>query len=74
MQHLSISAAPCGGIHCVGKYVYDHGLTRNTDITVNTLAGVKRLALHADGGRVDSVTVDMGAPYIVQRACRIRCP
>ena len=58
-------SAMCGnGIRCVGKYVYDHGLTDKADITVNTLAGVKRLALHVEDGRVSSVTVDMGKPVL----------
>ena len=58
----------CGnGIRCVGKYVYDHGLTDKTEIEVNTLAGVKRLALHVEGGRVESVTVDMGEPELAWR-------
>ena len=58
-------SAMCGnGIRCVGKYVYDHGLTDETVITVNTLAGIKRLELHVEGGTVSSVTVDMGAPVL----------
>ncbi len=36
----------CGnGIRCVGKYVYDYGLTDKTDITVETLAGIKYLEI-----------------------------
>ena len=36
----------CGnGIRCVGKYVYDYGLTDKEDITVETLAGIKYLKL-----------------------------
>ncbi len=55
----------CGnGIRCVGKYVYDHGLTAKTRIDVNTLAGVKHLELHVEEGSVASVTVDMGAPEL----------
>ena len=55
----------CGnGIRCVGKYVFDHGLTDKTAVDVNTLAGVKHLALHVEGGRVATVTVDMGAPIL----------
>ena len=39
-------AEMCGyGIRCVGKYVYDNGLTDKTEITVDTLGGVKRLQL-----------------------------
>ena len=58
-------SAMCGnGIRCVGKYVYDHGLTDKMEIAVNTLAGVKRLELHVEDGSVASVTVDMGAPVL----------
>ena len=43
----------CGnGIRCVGKYVYDHGLTDKTDITVETLAGIKQLKLYVEDGKV----------------------
>ncbi len=55
----------CGnGIRCVGKYVYDHGLTDKTEITVETLAGIRHLRLHVREGRVDSVRVDMGKPVL----------
>ena len=58
-------SAMCGnGIRCVGKYVYDHGLTDETKIAVNTLAGMKHLELRVEGGAVASVTVDMGAPVL----------
>ena len=51
----------CGnGIRCVGKYVYDHGLTLKTSITVETLAGIRNLKLVLAGYRVGSVRVDMG--------------
>ena len=59
-------AEMCGnGIRCVGKYVYDHGLTDKTDITVDTLAGVKKLHLTVTDGKVTEVTVNMGAPILV---------
>lgn len=52
----------CGnGIRCVGKYVYDKGLTRKTCLTIDTGAGPRSLELHIMGGEVDRVTVDMGA-------------
>ena len=55
----------CGnGIRCVGKYVSDHHLTDKTEITVETLAGIKRLQLHKENGIVDLVRVDMGAPIL----------
>lgn len=56
-------AQMCGnGIRCVGKFVYDKGLTDKTRITVDTLAGVKTLELKVIDGAVREVTVDMGEP------------
>lgn len=58
-------AAMCGnGIRCVGKYVYDHGLTEKTRIDVDTFAGVKHLVLQVEEGIVKMVTVDMGEPEL----------
>ena len=55
----------CGnGIRCVGKYVYDHGLTDKTEVSINTLAGIKHLSLHVEDGKVAAVTVDMGEPTL----------
>jgi diaminopimelate epimerase len=52
----------CGnGIRCIGKYVYDHGLTKKKAVTVETKGGTVALDLHARNGKVDLVTVDMGA-------------
>lgn len=51
----------CGnGSRCVGKYVYDKGLTKKTSVTLETLAGIKTLNLKVENGKVSSVTVDMG--------------
>ena len=53
--------AMCGnGIRCVGKYVYDRGLTRKTCLTIDTDAGPRGLELRVWGGRVREVAVDMG--------------
>ena len=55
----------CGnGIRCVGKYVYDYGLTDKKEITVDTLAGIKVLQLFVEEGRVASVRVNMGSPIL----------
>ena len=55
----------CGnGIRCVGKYVYDHGLTLKTNLTIETLAGIRHLKLFLSGYRVASVRVDMGEPIL----------
>ena len=56
----------CGnGIRCVAKYVYDHGLTDKTTITVNTLSGIKTLQLTMEDGKVSKVRVDMGEPELI---------
>ena len=55
----------CGnGIRCVAKYVYDYGLTDKTEISVETLAGIKYLRLQVENGKVASVEVNMGAPIL----------
>lgn len=55
----------CGnGIRCVGKYVYDYGLTDKTNISVETLGGIKHLELYVEEGKVVRVKVDMGHPIL----------
>ncbi len=57
----------CGnGIRCVGKFVYDKGLALKTNLTVETLAGIKTLSLTLKNGLVSAVTVDMGKPEVGQ--------
>lgn len=54
-------AKMCGnGVRCVGKYVYDKGYTKKTEIAVETLSGIKYLRLFIKDGKVDTVSVDMG--------------
>jgi diaminopimelate epimerase len=57
----------CGnGIRCVGKYVYDYGLTDKTELTVSTLAGIKYLKMTiGSDDKVSMVTVEMGEPVLV---------
>ena len=58
-------AEMCGnGIRCVGKFVYDKGLTDKEVITVETLAGIKKLELNVKDGEVRTVKVDMGKPIL----------
>ncbi len=53
----------CGNAaRCVGKYVYERGLTGKRDLTLETASGVRSLHLNLREGRVASVRVDMGAP------------
>lgn len=60
-------AQMCGNAtRCIGKYVYDNGLTDGrTTVTLETLGGIKILDLHVGpDGKVDTVTVDMGVPEV----------
>ena len=51
----------CGNAsRCIGKYVYDNGLTSKTEISLETKSGVKYLKLFLKDGLVDTVEVDMG--------------
>ena len=51
-------ARMCGNAsRCIGKYVYEHGLTGKTTVTLDTLSGIKTLHLHVENGRVAAVTV-----------------
>lgn len=59
----------CGNaVRCIGKYVYERGLTDKRELTLETLSGLKQLTLHPspDGG-VESVTVGMGGFVIEQK-------
>jgi len=61
-------AEMCGnGIRCVGKFVYDKGLTNKTIISVETLAGIKILELNIStkDKKVETVKVDMGEPILI---------
>ena len=56
-------AKMCGNAsRCIGKYLYEYGLTTQTRISLETLSGIKILQLHVKGESVDTVSVDMGIP------------
>ena len=58
-------AEMCGnGIRCVAKYLYDHGLTDKTNVTIETGCGILGLELFVEGDRVGRVRVDMGRPIL----------
>lgn len=58
-------AEMCGnGIRCVGKFVYDKGLTDKETVRIETLAGIKILNLNVKNGKVETVRVDMGEPIL----------
>ena len=51
----------CGNaIRCVGKYLYEEGIVKKQDMTIETLSGIRTLHLYVQSGTVTSVTVDMG--------------
>ena len=65
----------CGnGIRCVGKYVYDHGLTDRTQITVESFSKIKYLTLYPEGGRVRRVKVNMGPAILEAAEIPVRFP
>ncbi len=58
-------AEMCGNAaRCVGRYVFERGLTRRRELTLETGAGIKLLLLSGAGERVDAVRVDMGLPEL----------
>ena len=49
---------------CTGKFLYDRGLVKKTDITIETQSGIRELALYLSDGLVSGVTCDMGVPAL----------
>ncbi len=67
-------AMMCGnGVRCVGKFVYDHQLTKKTTVAIDTLSGIKVIDLHVgEDGKVNSATVNMGSPSLTNaRQCAL---
>lgn len=55
----------CGNAaRCVGKYVFDNGLTAKTTVALETKAGIKQLQLFPENGKIKTVCVDMGEPIL----------
>lgn len=60
-------AMMCGNAsRCIGKYLFEKGITDKTEIRLLTLSGIKILKLTLDdkGEKVKSVTVDMLEPVL----------
>lgn len=56
-------AKMCGNAsRCIGKYLFEYGLTEKTTITLDTLSGIKLLKLRIENGKVAAITVDMDEP------------
>ncbi len=61
-------AQMCGNAaRCVGKYVYERGMTNKTEILLRTLGGLHPLALTVEKDKVTKVRVDMGTPELSPR-------
>ncbi len=68
-------AQMCGNAaRCIGKYVYERGLTQKTEIMLRTLGGLRPLKLTVENGLVTSVRVDMGSPELNPRLIPVDLP
>ena len=62
-------AMMCGNAsRCIGKYVYEKGLTQKQEVTLETLSGIKILKLHIADDQVQEVTVNMGQPQVIEKS------
>ena len=53
-------AKMCGNAsRCIGKYLYEYGLTSQTAVTLDTLSGIKILKLHVEDGKESSAASDV---------------
>ena len=58
-------AEMCGNAaRCIGKFVYERGMTADTAFSLDTRSGIRALQLQVQDARVESVTVDMGTPVL----------
>ena len=54
----------CGnGIRCVGKYVYEKGLTDKTAVSIETLAGIKHLELIVENQKADRKSTRLNSSH-----------
>lgn len=68
-------AEMCGNaLRCIGKYVYDRGMTDKTELTIETGGGVKQLWLTVENGKVARIKADMGTPELNPRLIPVDLP
>lgn len=69
-------AMMCGNAtRCIGKYVYDMGMTTKTEISLETNSGIKYLTLYPGAdGKIESVKVDMGKAILVPKEIPVDSP
>lgn len=55
----------CGNaVRCVAKFVYDNAMTDKTEISLETLSGIKYIKVETLDGKVSTAAVDMGVPIL----------
>jgi diaminopimelate epimerase len=58
-------AEMCGnGIRCLAKHIFDNGHSKSEEMTIETTAGVLRIVLEVEAGKMSTATVDMGRPTL----------
>lgn len=58
-------AQMCGNAsRCIGRLVYEKGLTTKRELTLETLAGIKHITLNFKGKEIESISVNMGKPFL----------
>lgn len=63
----------CGNaLRSVGKYVYEHQMTDKTNLTIETMAGIRELSLHISGGIVNNIRADIGEPEFLASKIPVR--
>ena len=68
-------AEMCGNaLRCIGKYVYERGMTDKTELTIETGGGVKQLWLTVENGKVARIKADMGTPELNPRLIPVDLP
>lgn len=68
-------AEMCGnGLRSVGKLVYEKGLTKKTELCIETLGGIKKVSLETgDDGSVTNITADIGKPCFERDKIPVKC-
>lgn len=65
----------CGNaIRCVAKYLYDNGVVSKRTMEIETMSGIRELALATTNGRVSSVKVNMGRAELKPEEIPVRLP
>ena len=65
----------CGNaVRCIGKYMYERGLTDKTELSLLTKGGIRRLWMTVEDDQVAWVKVDMGSPELSPRRIPVDLP